>query len=214
MHARVQDLRGRDEDRRGVTFALGDSRGEGGVVPVAGELGTERGDLRGAIASQRAAVDLDPLPQYVAALGDLYRAAGEPALARRQYALLGAIERLVRANGVRVDLELALIQADLGIRLPQALELAYAARRERPSIEGDDVLAWALARNGHCRDALPYSQRALRLGTEDALKFFHRGMIERCLGDGAEARSWFRRALALNPHFSVRWAPVAKRYAR
>ena len=58
-----------------------------------------------------------------------------------------------------------------------------------------------------------YSTRSLRLGTQDALKFFHRGMIERCLGHGAEAKSWFRRALALNPHFSVLWAPVARRYA-
>jgi tetratricopeptide (TPR) repeat protein len=74
-------------------------------------------------------------------------------------------------------------------------------------------LAWALARNGRCDEALRYSKRALRLGTLDAAKFFHRGMIERCLGDTAEAKSWFRRALALNPHFSLLWAPVARRYA-
>ena len=35
-------------------------------------------------------------------------------------------------------------------------------------------------------------------------------MIERCLGHAAAARAWFRRALALNPHFSLLWAPVAK----
>ena len=53
--------------------------------------------------------------------------------------------------------------------------------------------------------------RALRLGTLDAAKFFHRGMIERCLGRPAAARVWFRRALALNPHFSLIWSPVARR---
>jgi len=94
-----------------------------------------------------------------------------------------------------------------------AHSLARAAYRDRPSIEGDDVLAWALARNGRCVEALRYSKRALRLGTLDAPKFFHRGMIERCLGHGAEARRWFRRSLALNPHFSVLWAPAARRYA-
>ena len=73
------------------------------------------------------------------------------------------------------------------------------------------MLAWALARNGRCAAALPYSQQALRLGTQDALKFFHRGMIERCLGhDGGRAATWFQRALALNPHFSILWAPVAR----
>jgi tetratricopeptide (TPR) repeat protein len=88
------------------------------------------------------------------------------------------------------------------------------AQRERPSIDGDDVLAWALARNGRCGEALHYSQRALRLGTLDALKFFHRGMIERCLAHEAAARTWFRRALRLNPHFSLLWSSTARRYAR
>jgi len=172
-----------------------------------------RGRLDAAIALERKAVDLIPLPQYVATLGDLYRVSGHAAAARRQYSLIGAIERLLRANGVRVDLEIALFDVDHGIRLRHALGLARLGERARPSIDGDDVLAWALARNGHCGSALSYSKSALRLGTQDALKFFHRGMIERCLGHGAEAQTWFRRALALNPHFSILWAPVARRYA-
>jgi tetratricopeptide (TPR) repeat protein len=172
-----------------------------------------RGDYRGAIALERRAVDAIPLPQYVATLGDLYRVTGRPVLARRQYALIGAIERLLHANGVKTDLEISLFQVDHGIALRHALQRARIARAERPSIDGDDVLAWALARNGRCSEALPHSRAALRLGTQDALKFFHRGMIERCLGHGAEARAWFERALALNPHFSVIWAPVARRLA-
>jgi tetratricopeptide (TPR) repeat protein len=172
-----------------------------------------RGRYRSAIALEQQAVDIVPLPQYVALLGDLYRVSGHAKLARRQYALIGAIEKLLNANGVRTDLEIGLFEVDHGIRLPHALELARIGQRERPSIDGDDVLAWALARNGQCAAALPYSKLALRLGTQDALKFFHRGMIERCLGHHATARTWFRRALALNPHFSVLWAPVARRYA-
>jgi hypothetical protein len=38
-------------------------------------------------------------------------------------------------------------------------------------------------------------------------------MIERCLGDGAAVRTWFRRALALNPRFSILWASVARKLA-
>jgi hypothetical protein len=53
------------------------------------------------------------------------------------------------------------------------------------------------------------SKRALRLGTNDALMYFHRAMIERCLGSSS-ARSWFARALATNPYFSLRLAPVAR----
>ena len=32
-------------------------------------------------------------------------------------------------------------------------------------------------------------------------------------GRDAAARSWFARALATNPHFSLRWSPIARRYA-
>jgi hypothetical protein len=102
---------------------------------------------------------------------------------------------------VNVDLEIALFDVDHGIRLPRALALARAARAERPSIDGDDVVAWALARNGRCGEAVRFAKRALRLGTLDAPKFFHRGMIERCLGHRAAAAHWFARARATNPYW-------------
>lgn len=164
-----------------------------------------------AIALARRAVDTTPLPQYVAQLGDLQRAAGDRQGARAQYAVIGAIERLLTANGVRTDLETALFRADHRVRPRATVTLALRARRDRPSIDGDDVLAWALLRSGRCHEALGHSRQALRLGTLDALKFFHRARIERCLGHDAEARAWARRALALNPRFSVLWAPAARR---
>jgi tetratricopeptide (TPR) repeat protein len=172
-----------------------------------------RGRLARAVALQREAVERSPLPELVGFLGDLYRVQGRKGLAREQYALVGAIEKVLRANGVRTDLETALFNADHGLRLREALATARRAHRERPSVEADDVLAWALARNGRCGEALRFSKRALRLGSLDAPKFFHRGMIERCLGRHAAARTWFTRALETNPHFSLLWAPAARRYA-
>jgi len=170
-----------------------------------------RGHTRRAIGLETRAVDAIPLPQFVGLLGDLYGAHGQRAQARRQYALIGVIQRLLVANGVRTDLETALFDVDHGIRLRHAVALARAARADRPSIDGDDVLAWALARNGRCGEAAAYSRRALRLGTQDALKLFHRGMIERCLGNRPAGDAFLRRALTLNPHFSVLWSPVARR---
>jgi tetratricopeptide (TPR) repeat protein len=178
------------------------------------QVESARGDVSKAIALERHAVDEIPLPQFVGSLGDLYRTAGRPELARRQYQLVGIIQRLLVANGVKTDLETALFDVDHTIRLPHALALARRAHADRPSIDGDDVLAWALARNGQCGEALPWSRRALRLGTRDALKLFHRGMIERCLGRRAAARAFLGRALALNPHFSILWAPVARKALR
>jgi tetratricopeptide (TPR) repeat protein len=171
------------------------------------------GHLRKAIALEQRAVDGIPLPQFVALLGDLDRRTGHGAAARRQYATIGVIGRLLVANGVKTDLEAALFDVDHGISLRHALAIARRAHADRPSIDGDDVLAWALARNGKCSEALRWSQHSLRLGTQDALKFFHRGVIEQCLGKRAAARLWFRRALTLNPHFSVLWAALARRWS-
>jgi tetratricopeptide (TPR) repeat protein len=173
-----------------------------------------RGDLPKAIALARRAVASVPLPEHVATLGDLLAAAGKPDEARRQYDTVRAIERLLVANGVRTDLETALFDLDHGLRLRDALARARAARAERRSVQADDVLAWALARNGRCEEALGWSRRALRLGTRDAAMYYHRGSIERCLGRHAEARRWFGRALALNPHFSLVHAPIAREALR
>ncbi len=173
-----------------------------------------RGQLDRAIALERQAVESIPLPQFVGTLGDLYRVAGEPALAQEQYATITAIERLLQANGVRTDLEATLFDVDHGVALSSVASRARRARLERPSIDGDDVLAWALARSGRCAEARPYSKQALRLGTKDAAKYFHRGMIERCLGRSGAARAWFARTLATNPHFSLIWAPVARKALR
>jgi len=173
-----------------------------------------QGRMAAAIALERRAVDRMPLPQFVAQLGDLYRADGNLTAAHRQYTLFGVIHQLFVANGVNADLETALFDVDHGIGLRHALTLAQRARAERPSIDGDDVLAWALARNGLCTKALGWSRQALRLGTLDALKLFHRGMIERCLGRRATGNAFLRRALSLNPHFSILWSPVARRALR
>ena len=172
------------------------------------------GHYRTAIGFEQQAVNRIPLPQYVSTLGDLFGATGNRQLADRQYELIGVIQRLLVANGVKTDLETALFNVDHGIRLHASLALARLAQRERPSIDGDDVLAWALERTGHCGEALRYSKRAVRLGTLDALKFFHRGMIEGCLGHRTAQHAWLGRALRLNAQFSILWSPVARHELR
>jgi len=168
-----------------------------------------RGHLRHATALERRAVETIPLPQFVGLYGDLLHVTGHDRTARIQYQTEAGIRRLLAANGVKTDLETALFDVDHGIRLHATLRLARLAQRERPSIDGDDVLAWALERNGRCDEALHYSRLALRLGTQDSAKFFHRAMIERCLG--RDPRPWARKAVALNPYFSLLWAPTLRR---
>ena len=170
-----------------------------------------RGSLGFATGNARSAADAVPTAQAVSLLADLLERRGRMAEARRQRATVGVVERLLQANGVRVDLESALYRADNGIRPRETVELARKARADRPSIYGDDALAWALARAGRCDEALPYAARALRLGTRDPLLYFHRGYAEGCAGNRPAMREWYARALAVNREFSVRWAPVARR---
>lgn len=172
------------------------------------------GHMQAAIAAETEAVNRIPLPQYVSFLGDLYHATGHEAAARKQYGLIAVIDKLLAANGVNSDLEISVFDSDHHITPTATVALAGKAFHERPSIDGNDALAWALTRDGQCAAALPHANRALRLGTKDALKFFHRGMTERCLGTRAAARRDFAHALALNPHFSVLWSPVAERLVR
>jgi tetratricopeptide (TPR) repeat protein len=169
-----------------------------------------RGRIERAIAEARRAADAVPTPQAVALLADLLDRAGERAEARRQRATVAVIDRLLQANGVQLDLESAVYRADNSIRPRETVELARRARAARPSIHGDDALAWALARAGRCGEAVPLAIAALRLGTRDPLLYFHRGYAEGCAGDRQEMRDWYRRALALSPDFSVRWALVAR----
>ena len=142
------------------------------------------------------AVERQPLPEHVGFLGDLYRAQGRTRLAREQYDLVGAIGRLLVANGVRTELETALFDVDHGLRLRESLATARRAHSDRPSIEADDVLAWALARNGRCAEALTYSRRALRLGTRDALKYLPPRDDRALPRRPAAGARWFARALA------------------
>jgi tetratricopeptide (TPR) repeat protein len=173
-----------------------------------------RGHTDGAVALYRAALDAVPLPEYAARLAETLTVAGREADARDAYSLVDAMERLFEANGVRTELETALVDLDRGRNLTDALARAREAYTERRSIEAEDVLAWALYRNGRCAEARRHSALALRLGTRDALKLFHRGLIERCLGNEADGRAFVRRALETNPYFSLRYAPVARRLAR
>jgi tetratricopeptide (TPR) repeat protein len=171
-----------------------------------------RGNFARAAAMLQRVVDRLPAPAYAIELGDALARAGRPADARRAYELVAAIERLLAANGVRTELQTALFDLDQGRRTRDALRRARAAYTAAPSIQAADAVGWGLARSGRCGEARAWSQRALRFGTKDGLFLFHRGMIERCLGSN-DAQTWFGRALAADPSFSIRFQPLAARLA-
>jgi tetratricopeptide (TPR) repeat protein len=169
-----------------------------------------RGRYAPAIDRYRDAVDVYPLPDFVIGLGDAYAAAGHPRQAAQTYDLAAAEQQLYRANGVDLDAELALFDADHRRDLPEALAAARRAMAVRPSVRSADTLAWTLYQAGDDAAALTASDQAVRLGTHDAGMYFHRGMIEARLGQLASARTDLQTALRISPYFSVVWSPVAR----
>jgi tetratricopeptide (TPR) repeat protein len=200
-----------DAARRHARAALLAFPGYPNALVELARVDAAEGQLAAAVRDALQSVDTVPTGASVALLADILERAGRHSEARRQRRLVGVIERLLRANGVSVDLESAVYRADHRIQPLETAALARRARAARPSIYGDDALAWALARAGKCSEALPYADRSLRLGTRDALLYFHRGYIAGCAGNESAMRDWYERALELSPHFSVRWAPVARR---
>lgn len=178
-----------------------------------GRVAAARGDFPTAIARYEEAMTTLPLPEFAIALGDIHAASGDAAGAERSYALVEAIQDLYVANGTDVDLELALFAADhpeRGQDPAETLALAEEAYARRPSVHAADVLAWARYRAGDVAGAWSASVEARRLGTQDALMLFHAGVIADASGDAASARELLTRALAIDPAFSLRYAPEAR----
>jgi tetratricopeptide (TPR) repeat protein len=164
-----------------------------------------------AVDLYRRAIAVIPLPDYAAALGDLYVSLGRVEAANHQYALVEYIGRLSALNRVIYNRELAYFYADHDRSLDLALDLARRELEVRRDIYAYDVLAWALYKNGRLAEARAAIGDALKLGTRDARLFFHAGMIHLGLGDTATARRYLRQALATNPHFHVLHAGLAQR---
>src|SRR5207248_5172542 len=138
-----------------------------GYVPARAGLArvaAMHGRLAQSIATWRAVVARLPLPEYVVGLGETELAAGRAAAARHDLALVGAEERLLRANGVDTDVDLALFEASHGSPA-RGVALARRAWAAAPSVRAADALGRALTRAGHARDGLAWSRKALKLGS-------------------------------------------------
>ena len=175
-----------------------------------GRLAVGRGDLAEAARSFERASAILPLPEYVIALGEVRDAAGDHEKARQSFELARAEITLFQANGVTVDLELALFEADHGDPA-RALDLANEAYDATPTVRAADAVAWALHRLGRDKDARAHTDEAMRLGSRDPLLRYHAGAIAAALGDSKTARHDLELSLATDPGFSAAGAAEARR---
>lgn len=219
--AYVQTLLGNLEFSRGRSRAAGTayasalSRAPGYVPALAGRarLDASTGRLGRAIKTLRRVTQRLPLPEYVLAQGEAELVRGDRRAARESFALVGAQRQLLSAAGVNADVEFALFEADHG-NPARAVRLARRAYEAAPSVTSADALGWALTRAGRPRDGLRYAQRAVALGSRDALFLAHAGLTAKAAGRRELARRWLRGSLADNPRFSPLWAPRVERALR
>lgn len=168
------------------------------------------GRTKPALADWKKVVAAVPQPMYVREYGEYLQSLGKDKLAAQQYALFRQEERLFEANGVLLELEPALYNADH--HHPKlALKYGTSGVKRRPFLEVQDALAWAYHRNGDEAKAMSWEHKAMAEGMRNALFFFHAGMIEKAMGQSADARRDLSTALSINPHFSPLQAPIAKR---
>lgn len=153
-----------------------------------------------------------PLPQYIAALGDIYTSTGDKQAATEQYDVVRYIYDLQRKGGVVVDIEQAAFYADHDMHLDEALKLTQTAAQGRNDVNTLDALAWALYKNGRYEEALSAQRKAMRLGTRNAAFYYHLGMIQKALGMTDEARISLEIAMAINPNFSPIHSPQARAF--
>ena len=176
-----------------------------------GQVRAAQGKLDQAAGLYRGAIAVIPLPEYAAALSDVYTKMGRPQDALRQRELVEFIARLNAINRVLYNRVLVDYDADHDLEHQLAIDMAAREFEVRQDIYGHDALAWALYRGGKAVEALPHITAALRFGTSDARLYFHAGMIYLALGRTELARNSLARALAINPHFQPILDEVAAR---
>jgi tetratricopeptide (TPR) repeat protein len=150
-----------------------------------------------------------PSAETAILLGDIYTLQGDFEKARRQYDLVEVIEQKIGGNNDRK--RLALLWADRAQKLDEALEITKREFAVRRDIFTADALAWTLYKNGRLAEAKTAIAAALNPKANDARILYHAGMIEKDLGNLAEAKKYLAAALKINPAFDLLQAENARR---
>jgi len=166
-------------------YADAASRVDGYVFAIAGQarVRAARGELAGAAVLDETALQRLPVPDFVIALADLHARLGDATHTAQDAELVSAMEQLLKANGVRTDVDLALFDADHDLRLAGALAAARAEYTVRPSITVAMTLAWTEYKNGDLAQAAAHAREALRLGWRDPVGLRRAEQIARAAGD-------------------------------
>ncbi|MBA2377982.1 MAG: tetratricopeptide repeat protein [Blastocatellia bacterium] len=174
-----------------------------------GRARAAQNDFSGASDYIARANERTPHTHTVILLGDVYKRMGDLAKSRAQYDLAENGEE--KLGDLHDAHRVALFWADNDINLDAALKIAQDDYETQKDIYAADTLAWCLYKKGRLDEAKSLAREAMRLGTNDAMLRFHAGMIEKGLGNRAEAKRLLESALALNPTFDLFQAERARK---
>ena len=211
FHLRLGDLALRtghlDEAERELDSGLRIAPDDYRLLGTLARLYAVRHDWRRAAEDGELSVARALDPATLGLLHDTYVALGDSATAEEYYHAM-ALAVLRQPGPYHRAWSLFLLDHDREVpRVLAKVEEELATRRD---IYGYDLLAWALHKSGRDAEARAPMQRALALGTRDAMLHYHAGMIARALGDSATARAQLEAALAINPY----WHPSQPAAAR
>jgi tetratricopeptide (TPR) repeat protein len=174
------------------------------------KVAAAEGELDQAIELYEALVARRPQPEYLAALGDLYAIQDNTAAAQEQYDTVLFIGQLEETQQVLYSRQVALFLANHHIQPVKALDYAQRELEARQDVYAYDTLAWTLYQNGRLDEAAAMIEQALAEGTQDALLFYHAGMINAARGRAGDACAYLQKALDMNPYFDPLQAQKAK----
>ncbi len=143
----------------------------------------------------------NPSSQLLAARA--YEGAGRTAEAAKMYA---EFERQASSNISQPDndnVQLITYYADYAHQPMEALRIARQEMDQRHDVWTLDAYAWALYANGRYTEAGQQMEKALAVGTRDAVLYYHAGAIEAAIGKKVEASRYLQQSLDLNPASQV-----------
>jgi tetratricopeptide (TPR) repeat protein len=142
-----------------------------------------------------------PSSQLLAARA--YERAGRTADAAKMYAEFerGALAQVALPNNA--NMELIAYYAEHAHQPKEALRIARSEIENRHDTWALDAYAWALYTDRQYAAAGQQIEKALAIGTRDAVLYYHAGAIEAACGKKAQANRYLQQSLDLNPKSAV-----------
>lgn len=179
---------------QGLAIAPNDYR----LLDAMSHLEAVEGNPKGAIEYGERGIAIKLDPATLGTIGDAYFALGNQAKAEEYYKTM---EVAVAGQPGAYHRAWSLFLLDHDRRVPEVLANVQREIETRKDIYGYDLLGWALHKEHRDVEARAAMIQARRLGTRDALLFYHTGMIERALGETKRAGYFLTEALSVNPSF-------------